>query len=272
MKYKMICCDLDDTLLNSERSYSPALKESVARYVDAGGKFVIVTGRMTAGAIPIAKDLGLHGEILTFQSAVIADIDTGVIIDSKIINSKDAAEVCAYLESRGYYFHTYVDDYFITRAANEFTRMYSVISLAGYKETVIPVSEYLLKNDISVPKILICEKEEKIPAILREVQGIFSDRFLVNTSKPWLVEIVPKEINKGVGVKRLAEKYNIGREEIICIGDSNNDIEMLKAAGLAVVVENGFPDAKKFADVIAPSSDDNGVGWVIENLAMSSNK
>lgn len=265
MKYKMICSDLDDTLLDSERKFDPSLRESIARFVDAGGKFVIVTGRMTSGAIPVAKDLNLHGEILTFQGAITSDIDTGKVLDIISIDNKDAVEICKALESKGYYFHTYVGEDFITQKANFFTRIYSEISNARYKETIIPLSEYVEENNITPPKILICENEEKIPSILKEVGEKFGDRFLVNTSKPWLVEIVPNSINKGVAVAKLAKKYQIKQEEVICIGDSANDIEMLKYAGLAVVVENGFSDAKKYADVIAPSCDDNGVGWVIDN-------
>lgn len=265
MKYKMICSDLDDTLLNSDGTYDPSLKDSIARYVDEGGKFVIVTGRMTSGAIPVAKSLDLHGEILTFQGAVTADIDSGKILDSILIETNEAVEICEYLESKDYYFHSYVGDYFITKKANSFTRMYGKISHADYLETNLPLSEYIAKNNIKPPKILICMKEEKIPSILAEVQKKFGERFLVNTSKPWLVEIIPKSINKGVGVARLAKKYNIKQEEVICIGDSSNDVEMLKFAHLAFVVESGFADAKAYADIIAPSCDDNGVGWVIDN-------
>jgi Cof subfamily protein (haloacid dehalogenase superfamily) len=261
----MICSDLDDTLLDSERSYNPAMKKSIARYVESGGKFVIVTGRMTSGAIPIAKDLNLHGEILTFQGAITADIDSGKILASICIDNQGAIDICKYLESKDYYFHTYVGEDFITQKANFFTKMYGEISNAEYKETVIPLSEYVNIHNITPPKILICENEEKIPFILKNVQEKFNDKFLVNTSKPWLVEIVPKTINKGVAVASLAKKYNIKQEEIICIGDSSNDIEMLKYAGLSAVVENGFLDAKEYADIIVPSCDDNGVGWVIDN-------
>ncbi|NLL56468.1 MAG: HAD family phosphatase [Clostridiales bacterium] len=265
MKYKLICCDLDDTLLDSKGKINEAMKKSIARYVKKGGKFVIVTGRMTYGAIPVAIELGLKGEILTFQGAIVADVETGKILQSIKISTEEAFEISQYLESKGHYFQTYFGDYFITQKASFFTEMYAKISCAEYQESIIPLSKYIIENNIAPPKILICEKEEKIPAILNEVAKKFGDRFLVNTSKPWLVEIVPKSINKGVAVAKLAKKYNIKRSEVICIGDSANDIEMLKYAGLSVVVESGFDQAKKYADVIAPSCDDNGVGWVVDN-------
>lgn len=261
----MICSDIDDTLLNSERTYSPLLADSIARYTNAGGKFVIVTGRMTLGAIHVAKSLDLHGEILTFQGAMASDIDSGKILSSICIDTHSASMVCEYLESQSWYFHTYLGDAVITQKANEFTKMYTDISNVEYIETKIPMSEYLVKNGMTPPKIVICENEELVPSILKDVKEKFCEKFWINTSKPWIVEIVPKNINKGVGVARLAEKYRISKEEIICIGDSDNDIEMLQYAGLGVAVGNASPSVKRAADLVAPSCDDNGVGWVIDN-------
>jgi hydroxymethylpyrimidine pyrophosphatase-like HAD family hydrolase len=76
--------------------------------------------------------------------------------------------------------------------------------------------------------------------------------------------MVPKGIDKGVALLRLAQKYNIKKEEIICIGDSENDVPMLQVAGLAVAVENGTAAARRAAHVIAPKNSEDGVAWVIE--------
>ncbi|MBO4539692.1 MAG: HAD hydrolase family protein, partial [Clostridia bacterium] len=64
MKYKMICSDLDDTMITRDQKYGKGEKDAIKRYVDAGGKFVIVTGRMTSGVLPVCRDLDLHGEVL----------------------------------------------------------------------------------------------------------------------------------------------------------------------------------------------------------------
>ena len=70
MKYKMIVADFDDTLLNSQRTYSQRIKNIIKKYVDKGGKFVIATGRMTAAVLPYCRDLGLKGEVITYQGAL----------------------------------------------------------------------------------------------------------------------------------------------------------------------------------------------------------
>ncbi len=268
MKYKLVCSDLDDTLIDSHQQLSDKVKEAITRYVDAGGKFVIATGRMTSGVMPVCRELGLTGEVLTFQGAVVTDISTGKTLEEVVFENKEAVEIGSFIENMGYYYQTYIEDYFITKKATEYTIMYGKLSVAKYKETGINVSEYLQKNNLRPPKILLMEDAEKIPEMLKNLKENFRDKYLINTSKPFIIEIVPKSINKGKAVERLAQKYNIKREEVICIGDSANDIPMLEYAGLGVAVDNADFSTKKYADIIAPSCDEDGVAWVIENYAL----
>ncbi|MFA6866228.1 MAG: Cof-type HAD-IIB family hydrolase [Clostridia bacterium] len=265
MKYKMICSDLDDTLLDSDRNISDELISSITRYVDNGGKFVVATGRMTMAALPIARRLGLHGEILTFQGARINDIDSGKALNCTLIPNEDAIKICEYIETTGHYFHTYIDDYFVTEKESKYTKMYANLCKCTYKICGIPLSECVKINNYSPPKIVIFADPTEIGNVIRDMQEKFGDKYLINTSKPWLVEIINKNINKALGVAYLAKKYNIKQEEIICIGDSSNDALMLEYAGLGVAVGNCTMAAKRVADVICPSCDENGVGWVIDN-------
>src|SRR3712207_9584296 len=73
-----------------------------------------------------------------------------------------------------------------------------------------------------------------------------------------------KDVSKGKGVKVLADFYGISQDEVICMGDGENDLSMIKYAGLGVVMGNA-PDAiKKYADYIADTNDNDGVAKVIE--------
>ena len=265
MKYKLICSDLDDTLLTSDGVVPKEVKDAINRYVDRGGKFCLVTGRMTAGALPICAELNLFGEVITFQGAVISDISTGQILDTISLTTEDAVAIGKYLEERGVYYQTYVRDVFITEKATDYTVLYGRISRAVYEETGIKLSKYIETNKLTPPKILLIAPEETIPALKEELRAHFGEKYLINTSKPFLIEIIPRAINKAVAVEKLAKKYNIKREEIICVGDSENDLPMIDYAGLGVVVNNAPSSVKEHADVIAPSNDEYGLAWVIDN-------
>ena len=264
MFYKLICSDLDDTLLNSDGVVLPSVVDSVHRYEKRGGKFCIVTGRMTAGALPVARMMDIHGEIITFQGASITDIDSGRTLFSETIPTKDAVTIGEYLEERGIYYQTYIGDKFFTAVKNDFTVLYGKLSFAEFVETGIPLSRYLSENEIEPPKMLIMEQPEKIAAIQRELIQKFGKDFLINTSKPFIIEIIPRSVNKAFAVERLAKKYGIRREEVVCVGDSENDLPMIEYAGVGAVVDNAPDFVKKRADYIAPSCDEGGLGRVID--------
>lgn len=263
MKYKLIASDFDDTILNSNFQYSSYLKETINKYIKSGGKFVIATGRMTDGIIGYCKDLGLKGEVVSYQGAVISDIESGKIIDENFIDKNDAIMIAKYIEENGFYFHTYRGNNFLVERCTAYTKMYSSLCNVKYKEIKMPISKYLKDNDISPLKMMIITDENKVMGLIDTLQKEFGDKFLFNTSKKWAVEIVSKNVNKGNAIKKICEKYGIKREETISIGDSLNDLPMIKFAELGVIVENGSVEAKKEADIIAPSNDNEGVAYII---------
>ena len=263
MKYKLICSDLDDTLIGSDGKFEKGLKDAIKEYEERGGKFCIVTGRMTSGAMPVCKELGLKGELATFQGAVISDIESGEIYSATVIPCEKAAEIGEYIEETGFYYQTYAGEKFYTEKANEFTELYGKLSRADYEETGEKLSEYIKRKRINPPKILLMDKPEKIPETVEKLRKRFGKEFLINTSKPFIIEIIPHGINKGLAVKYIAERNGIRREETICIGDSENDLTMLEYGGLSVCVGSGSETAKNAATVIAPGCDDDAVTWVI---------
>lgn len=138
MKYKLICSDLDDTLITDDGRLTDEVKRAVKRYTDAGGRFCIVTGRMTIGAIPVAKELKLNGDLIAYQGSVTYDLALERVTDEICISVADATEIGRFMEERNFYYQTYVGDVFITQKANDYTVLYGRISNAEYKETVIP--------------------------------------------------------------------------------------------------------------------------------------
>lgn len=268
LKYKMICTDLDDTLIGRKQQYGKGLKDAIKRYEQAGGKFVIVTGRMTTGALPVCRDLDLHGEVLTYQGAVVTDIDTGKTLEACTLDYRLAARIGKYAEENGLYYQTYRGDYLLTEKATKFTELYVKIAHASYRELGYPVSEYLLQEKYCPPKLLLMNETIRIPQEKEQLIAVFGEEALINTSKPFIIEIVPKGINKGIGVMKLAEKYGIRKEEIICVGDSDNDSTMLGMGAFGICVGNGSEGAKKLCKVIAPDCDNDPITWIIDTYGM----
>lgn len=87
-------------------------------------------------------------------------------------------------------------------------------------------------------------------------------------SSPEALEIVPTGVNKAAGLARVAAILGIPREETIAIGDGENDISMLRWAGLGIAMANAPENVKAAADVIAPACDEDGAAWAMEKYLL----
>ncbi|MGN0763064.1 MAG: HAD hydrolase family protein, partial [Aristaeellaceae bacterium] len=82
------------------------------------------------------------------------------------------------------------------------------------------------------------------------------------------VEISEDGATKGAALAMLAQRLGIAREEIACIGDSDNDLTMFDSAGLRFAMGNAVPALKARADVILPDNDQDGVAQAIRQHLM----
>ncbi len=271
MKYKLIVADFDDTTVGKDLVISNITISAIHEYIKAGGTFVFCTGRMTESIISYARKLGLKGEIMGYQGAETADIETGNVLYSHTIDSKIAEDVCLFLENNGWYYQIYTDGYFWVDKANDYSRHYAVFSGVQMKETGVKLSTSIRENNISPLKIMLILDSSQNNKVLSKVRKKYAKSLTINRSKPTLVEIVSNSIDKGKAVENYAKRHGFKREEIICIGDGLSDIPMIEYAGLGVAMENGDELVKKSAKVIAPHCDEDGLAFIINKYGLNIN-
>jgi phosphoglycolate phosphatase (TIGR01487 family) len=98
----------------------------------------------------------------------------------------------------------------------------------------------------------------------RDLLKEFPEVEIVDTG--FAVHIKSKRINKGIGLKRVAEMMELDARELVAIGDSPNDIEMLKASGFGVAVGNAHPEVKKVARMVTKGEYGAGVAEAVKYL------
>lgn len=147
-------------------------------------------------------------------------------------------------------------DVFVGICAIGFNETHRLLSQFVEESVDLPVKVVVLADDIHCQK-LVKEGQKKFPhlAIMRSHQLV--------------VEAITKGINKGEAVKWLCNKYGISTDEAIAMGDSENDIEMIKAAGLGIAVGNAMPNVKLAADYIADTNDNDAVAKVIYEFCLT---
>lgn len=268
MKYRLFVSDFDGTLVRADGTVSKRNIAAIAAYRKAGGIFAVCTGRMLTSIRLRLKELGLEeGLVVAFQGAQIADIATGKLLRDAAFSHEDALEVIRFLEDRDVHFHIYSGEELYANKRDGLLEAYEKI--CGVKGTVpdLLLSDMVALNHMRVTKALVMcmpEEQQKVKVCLEEK---FGEKYFITLSSEWLVEIMPKGQTKAAAIGFLSEYYKIPREEIAAIGDQENDVPMLNAAGGKFAVASGVGALKRIATVV-PSCEEDGVAYAIEHYAM----
>lgn len=263
----MIACDYDRTIFPFDAQEVPSFtKEMIHRYIDAGGRFVITTGRIFSSIRPEAERLNLAGDLICLQGSAIYSLSDGKLKFSEPLDTVTAVNVLRYGEDEGRICHVYFDSDYYVEKQNDITDYYSEYCKVKPVYTGIRLSEYIERNNIKPFKIIMLTSPSEARAMLKKVDARFGEFADVSSSGPMCIEVVAKASGKGNAVKKLASYYGIDMQEVAVFGDALNDISMLKVAGLAVAVDNAMEEVKEEADIITESVTDCGVGKVIEKI------
>lgn len=262
MEIKLIASDMDGTLLDSERNISQATADAVAEAMAAGKMFVIATGRMYISARPYAEKLGLDVPIVTYNGALVRGSKSGKIYYERPIKREIAQEVLDFCKEKGYYLQFYVGDECYIKEANAYSRMYE--SMQDIHLT--PLGDKFYQAVGAPYKILIMSEPEEQKQIMAEIIERFSEVLHITSSHPQFVELLDPEVNKWATICKLAAKYQIPQEQIMCLGDSGNDLEMVANAGWGVAVGNAVDGVKAAAKYITKTNDEDGVAYAIREI------
>ena len=264
MKAKLFVTDMDGTLLNSQRKVTDGVKAAIKKAVDAGVIFTVATGRMHISALPYVKDLGVNVPIITYNGALVKTVD-GEELFASYLDRKLVEELVEFAESRNLYIQIYSNEKLYYREENDKSSYYRCA--AGVKGN--PVGDELEKFMDKVPKLLIMvDTPEEGDRVVEAVSQQFEGRIVAVKSTPIYIELIKPGVNKATAIERLAEKYSIPMEFVLAIGDSNNDLTMIEAAGFGVAMGNANENVKKIAGYEVTDCDHDGIAEAIERFCL----
>ena len=118
-------------------------------------------------------------------------------------------------------------------------------------------------------KVMMIDEPEILDKAIARIPAEVKKKYTVLKSAPYFLEILDKRVNKGTGVKSLADALGIKPEEIMALGDQENDIAMIEYAGMGVAMENAIPSVKEVANFVTKSNLEDGVAYAIEKFVLS---
>ncbi|HBN83594.1 MAG TPA: Cof-type HAD-IIB family hydrolase [Clostridiales bacterium] len=261
MKYKLIAVDIDGTLLDSNSRLREDTIRSVRRGVSKGLIFTISTGRPVQGIRKLLKELDIKSTSITYNGSMIVS-EKEEILYSCTLKPADAVDIIRLGMERNLSVIFWAKNILYANGINKTTIAYSEIS------GVPPVAfhDYQSIASEGITKVIWIDTPEEINRHEKEVGAYLSDHVNYHTSRPMFLEFVDKSASKALAMQKLGEIYGISREEMIAVGDGLNDYSMIEYAGLGVAMANSHPEILKIADYVTRSNDENGVGYVIDQL------
>lgn len=265
MTIKLIAVDLDDTLLDSKLAVSPRACEAIRQAVARGVTVTIATGRMYCSALVYAKQLNLDVPLITYNGALIKACLSGETLLNQPVEREFALEVMTLCRERNWYIQTYMNDELYVKEFNEHAAYYQ--HLSGIKPHAIGGRLY----DVEQPpnKLLLMLGVDEIKEAYNIIKARFGNKLTVAITKPTFIEITHPLANKGRALAFLADKLHIRQEEVMAIGDSGNDLDMIKYAGWGVAMGNAREAIKAAARLETLSNDADGVAEAIEKYVLN---
>ena len=262
---KLIASDLDETLLASDKSISEKNIEYIHKAIKSGVRFVVCTGRPYFRSLKTIKELGLDvsGEYtICNNGGLIKENGTNKILYEEKLNHDQIVEMVDLSEKLDVNCLVYLEDKIISTTYEEgtdFLNAYDVL----FKDENGRAGQ---RKYESCYKMIYCGSPNKIKEVKKQIPSKFFEKYTIFQSTPFLIEIMPKGITKGKGLEELGKILNISADEMMALGDEENDLAMIEYASAGIAMSNATTAVKNAAKFITKSNNDSGVAYAIKRF------
>ncbi|NLG49028.1 MAG: HAD family phosphatase [Chloroflexi bacterium] len=268
MTYRLIAMDLDGTLLRDDLSMSPRVLATLERARQQDILLTLATGRGYPSMRSWARKLAITTPVIGYQGAVVVDPQSHTPIYQRTFPRSLVARLCDFAHAYSLSLTIYVNDRIYVEDKRQPDEFYD--KWFGLPFHVVDDLAASIKADPT--KFIIIGTGDELDRIRPEVERQFGKHLDIVRSHEYFLEGLSSGTNKGQALAWLAERLGISRREVMAIGDSGNDKEMVAWAGLGVAMGNASAEARSVADYIAPTVDEDGAAEAIERFCLNGKK
>ncbi len=270
---RMIGLDLDGTLLNSRKELPLYTREILKKAISRGITVLVATGRPYTGIPEELRNFPGMRYAVTANGARVVDTLTGKVLSERLLPMESAKKTLEIFRK----YDTLQEVYFDGQGYADSDKL---ADIGRYHHNPY-MWGYVLSSRIAVPDIREVMRRENRP--MDKIQALFAnldeqhraweeleknkDIVLVG-SLGYNIEVNAAGVDKGSGLIELGKLLGIQKEEIMAVGDGDNDIAMLKKAGFGVAMANAGDEVKAAADYVTGTNDEEGAAQAIEIFAL----
>jgi Cof subfamily protein (haloacid dehalogenase superfamily) len=262
---KLIVLDIDGTLLNDAHELTSRTETAIKAAMEKGVQIVLATGKTIASARDLIKRLNLTTPGVYVQGTSIHDA-SGHVTHQQTLSADIARQVITFAEDRGFTVAIYSGKRVIMRRLTGAEK-----TLTDHHEPA-PEAAGALQNildETPVNKLIVFHKDggQTLPSLRWQINAQINGAVHMVMVVGHL-EILPAGASKGAGVKSVLKDLKVPAEQVMAVGDGDNDIEMLQMVGVGVAVENATSKLKEVAKHVVASNDADGVAEAIERFVL----
>ncbi|MBQ2802619.1 MAG: Cof-type HAD-IIB family hydrolase [Lachnospiraceae bacterium] len=267
---KILFSDMDGTLLLSNSTISPAMKEAIGQMTALGHHLVLSSGRPLPSILEVCDIAGLsfpHMLIMSNNGALVYDCDSKRPILEYRIAQTDIETIISRAHAAGIHIHGYTEKEIVCLHDNEELRFYTrrihlPLKCVEDIAKALPEGSYKLQAIHLTDKSILEHFRDSLledASLMERIQMFFSnDQYL---------EILPAGADKGSALQFVTDYLPVLRTNTFAAGDAENDITMLEAAYTGIAMKNGSEEVKKHANIITPkSNDEDGLVEIIREF------
>lgn len=257
--------DLDGTLMGDDRQISSRVQDAIGRAQAQGTTVTLATGRMFGAALPFARQLHVTAPLLTYQGGWIQAPDATEPLYRVPLPARIAERTLALSDEEGWHTVLYADGEVYLRQLHYAPDFY---------ENLIAEDYHMIDNWSAVlaahtpDKVLFIAQPDEIPGMARRLRDRLGGQAQVFRSHAHFVEVVPLGVDKGTGLAWLADYLNLPQASVMGVGDQENDLPLVRWAGVGVAMGNAAPPLKEIADWIAPPLEEDGAAVALERFIL----
>ena len=262
---KLLAVDLDGTCLDHTDILRPSVLDALRRAHDAGVTVAVSTGRNLLGIPAALRESGFVRWCITSNGAAIYDLASGEAVEERSILLETAADLLARIHAMGYPTSVTVGADVIDCSDEVYALRHSFFH--DYAESLFAhdLAAYVRARgkDPAKVHVLYMRRLDGTPVhtMLEQTPGVtFTGNVTGHT------EIVAAGVDKGAALLRLCARLGVTAAETAAIGDSENDLTMLRAAGLSVAMGNAPETIRRAARFTTADCDHDGVPEAVDML------
>lgn len=262
----VLALDLDGTLTDSKKRISERTKESIDKFITAGGTVALASGRPTFGVMPVAKILELDkkgGYILSYNGGCFLDCKN----NKQLFMKELTHEYLPILEKQAKEFGINLMTYNGDKAyALDIDEQYYMIEININHFIRVKADPLTPKITFPIIKCLMTADGDYLAKVEKEMKKYWEGKLNIVRSEPYFLEVTEVGIDKASTITNMVKKIGKSVDNLICCGDGFNDLSMIRAAGIGVAMANAQERVRAAADYITKSNDEDGIVDVVENL------